>query len=144
MKEIPTLYLLAADQDYRLLRTHGDGLAEIAHRKADDFSDVNYRFPNEQSRNRSVGISFDVNPRGIEDEQERHRFAKHVAAALAAEWARGGHDRIVISAGPKMLGVLRDVLPKALQPHIAAELHKDLVKIPLHDLPSHFKDVSAV
>jgi protein required for attachment to host cells len=57
---------------------------------------------------------------------------------LAAEWAKGGYDRIVLVAGPKMLGEIRQDLPRALHAHIAAELHKDLVKIPLHDLPGHF------
>jgi protein required for attachment to host cells len=62
--------------------------------------------------------------------------------ALAAEWATAKHDRIVIAAGPKLLGDLRAHLPKTLHTHVAAELHKDLAKTPLHDLPPHFAKVS--
>ena len=68
----------------------------------------------------------------------REHLAKHAAKMLAAEWAKGSYDRIVLAAGPKMLGEIRHDLPKGLHDHIAAELHKDLVKTSLHDLPSHF------
>ena len=128
MKPITYLYLLAAEQDYRLLRTHDAGFVEIVQGKADATSDG-------------------VIPPEAHASKKKHEhglFAKEMAAVLAAEWAKGGQDRIVIAAGPKMLGAIREALPKALLPHIAAELHKDLVKVPLHDLPSHFGNLSGV
>ena len=69
---------------------------------------------------------------------------KHAATAVSDEWARGIYDRIVLVAGPKTLGEVRLALPAALHSHIAAELHKDLVKFSLHDLPGHFGSVSTI
>lgn len=144
MKKLRTLYLIASEDGFRLLQTHEPDLAEVTLKAADDFSDVAYSYPSEQSRNHGGpgAPAFDTGSVANKVEQERIRFARHIVAALQAEWARGDHDRIVISAGPKMLGQLRDEMPKALHAHVAAELHKDLMKVPAHDLPSHFKDVA--
>ena len=149
MKKLRTLYLIAAEDGFKLLQTHDLGVAEpalveIDHKTADNFSDVAYSYPSEQGRNHAGTGSqgFENGNSGNKVEQERIRFSRHIVAALQAEWAKGTHDRIVISAGPKLLGELRDALPKALHAHVAAEMHKDLMKIPLHDLPPHFSEVS--
>ncbi len=144
MKKLRTLYLLASEDGFRLLRTHEPDLAEISLKAADDFADVAYSYPSEQSHNHGGpgAPGFDTGATANKVEQERIRFARHIAAALQTEWAKGDHDRIVISAGPKMLGQLREAIPKAVHAHVAAELHKDLMKIPVHELASHFKEVS--
>ena len=144
MKAPQTLFLLAADRDFRLL--HGTTLevTEIAHRKADDFADVHDPFGSEAGRNHSGHVSFANQDRGGPEAEERRRLARHAIAALEAEWARGRAGRIVLVAGPKMLGELRDALPKGLAAHVVAELHKDLVKVAAHDLPAHLKDVPGV
>lgn len=144
MKKLRTLYLIASEDGFRLLQTHAPDLAEIAQKTADDFSDVAYSYPSEQtSSHTGAGTSgFDVSGSANKVEQERIRLARHIAAALAAEWAKGTHDRIVVAAGPKMLGQLREAMPKPLHAHVVAELHKDLMKIPVHDLASHFVEVS--
>ena len=128
MKPISTLYMLLNDEDYRLIHTHGDGLAEAAHTPA-ELTDA--------------GVA-PVTGHSPKEGQERNDLAKHASHVLAAEWAKGSYDRIVISAGPKMLGAFRDALPKGLHAHIATELHKDLVKVPLHDLLTHFPVLSAI
>jgi protein required for attachment to host cells len=122
MKPIVTLYLLLNDENYRLVHTHEEGLGEITHTKAELTA---------------AGIAH-VQGHGPKEGAERVHLGKHAAKMLAAEWAKGGYDRIVLAAGPKMLGEIRQDLPKALHAHVAAELHKDLVGIPLHDLPGHF------
>lgn len=128
MKPIVTLYLLLNDENYRLVHTHEEGLAEITHTKAELTA---------------AGIAH-VQGHSPKEGAERVHLGKHAAKMLAAEWAKGGYDRIVLVAGPKMLGEIRQDLPKALHAHIAAELHKDLVKIPLHDLPGHFAGAVSV
>lgn len=127
MKPPVTLYLLADDTDYRLLHTHGNGLTEITH---------------DQAELTEAGV-IHVTGHSPKEVIERHDLAKHASHILAAEWAKGDYDRIVISAGPKMLGALRDAFPKALHSHIVAELHKDLMKVSAHDLPSHFAGTGA-
>ncbi len=128
MKILSYLYLLAADRDYRLIRTHEGGLAEIAHGKPKAAADRVHH----------------IDGHSTKEELEHADFARQAATAMAAEWARGVYDRIVIAAGPKMLGLIREALPKALLPHVTVELHKDLVKVPLHDLPSHFGAVPVI
>jgi protein required for attachment to host cells len=126
MKPIVTLYLLVNDEDYRLVHTHEAGLAEIEHTKAELAA---------------AGVTH-VQGHSPKEGAMREHLAKHAAKMLAAEWAKGSYDRIVLSAGPKMLGEIRHDLPVPLRDHIVAELHKDLVKIPLHALPSHFAGVA--
>lgn len=128
MKPLVTLYMLLNDEDYRLVHTHEEGMAEITHTKAELTA---------------AGVAH-VQGHSPKEGQERHDLAKHAAHVLADEWAKGSYDRIVISAGPKMLGAFREALPKALHAHIAAELHKDLIKTPLHDLSSHFPVLTAI
>jgi protein required for attachment to host cells len=128
MKPISTLYMLLNEEDYRLIHTHGEGLAEISHAPAELTA---------------AGVVH-VTGHSPKEAIERNDLAKHASHVLATEWAKGSYDRIVISAGPKMLGAFRDALPKALHSHIATELHKDLVKVPLHDLLTHFPVLSAI
>ena len=109
MKKLRTLYLIASEEEFRLVHTHEPDWALIATHKAGP---------------------------------DAHRYTHAIVDALAAEWATAKHDRIVIAAGPKLLGDLRAHLPKTLHAHVVAELHKDLAKTPLHDLPPHFAKVS--
>ena len=149
MKKLRTLYLIASESGFRLVQTHEvptrePDLIEITHKTSANFADVAYSYPSEQSHNHGGpgAPGFDTGATANKVEQERIRFARHIVAAMSEEWAKGIHDRIVIAAGPKLLGELRDALSKALQPHVAKELHKDLMKIPLHDLAAHFVEVS--
>ena len=144
MKAPQTLFLLAADRDFRLLLGRKSDLAELAHRKADDFADVHNPFGSEPGRSHSAQVSFGNQERGVAEAEDRRRLARHAIAALEAEWARGRAQRVVLVAGPKMLGDLRDALPKALAEHVVAELHKDLVKVPVHELAAHFDEVPGV
>jgi protein required for attachment to host cells len=129
MKPIVTLYLLVNDEDYRLVHTHGDGLAEVTHSKA---------------QLTAAGVTH-VQGHSPKEGAVRAHLAKLAAMMLEAEWSKGVYDQIVVSAGPKMLGEIRNSISKGLHGHIVTELHKDLVKLPLHELTSHFKGaISAV
>lgn len=138
MKQPITLVLLADEAGFALLEGNRSALAEVARRSADEFADVAHGFGIEKGRNHAGpggGISFGNVERSTQGEVERTRLARHAVAALSGAWAGGRHDRILISAGPKMLGALREALPDALRPHIAAEAHKDLMRVAPHDLP---------
>ena len=143
MKTPQTLYLLASDHSFRLVHTHESGLAALGGKSAEDFPDVDYRFPAERL-GRGVAVHTEADARTKSVETQRNRLAHHAIAALEAQWAKGGFDRIVLVAGPKMLGDLRHSLPKSLVGHVAGELHKDLVKTPMHELPAHLAEVSGV
>lgn len=63
------------------------------------------------------------------NKQEQIRFAHHIAEEI--DHARLNHDfdRLVIIAGPKMLGMIREALPNANRAFIAAEVSKDLIQM---------------
>lgn len=146
MKPATTLVLLAAEKAARfyLHAGVGKGLTEAGAIAADEFADADAAWSDKPGRSTGgpgmAPHAFD--PHQTERELERARFAAHVVAALAERAAEA--DRIVIAAAPRMLGELRARLPPELARKVAAELDKDLVKVPRQDLPSHFAGVLAV
>lgn len=136
MKVADTLYCIADERGFRLLRGNGGRMEPIHAAGADDFSDWSHGF-REGGRNQSGGIGFGTGT-GDSAEIERPRLAKHIVEALEAEWKKGGAGGIVLAAGPKMLGELRKALPKDLAREISQEVDKDLSDIPDQDLASHF------
>jgi protein required for attachment to host cells len=79
---------------------------------------------------------------GIDGERSSKRhfmelFARNVARAVDDARARNEFDRLVIVAGPRMLGLLRDALPESTRSIVAAEIPKDFV----HADPSVIRDV---
>lgn len=145
MKSVVTLYCIADEAGFRLLHGAGEKIEELLNASAEDFDDVEYEF-SKRGRNRAgqggaTSFGHDTKSKA---EIERPRLAHHVIHALDAEWQKGAHDRIVVVAGPKMLGALRDAMPKSLADHVKAELAKDLSDIPAHALHQHLTDVRTV
>lgn len=141
MKRTQTLYLLASEGGYRLLKTADDALSEVAAANSDTFADMPDEVPGSHGRH-AVGPSGAMFGTGEESrlgELARAAVARHAMAALEQAWARQASDRIVIAAGPKMLGALRDALPKALAEKVALEMDTDLMAVRTHDLPQHFE-----
>lgn len=134
-----TLYLVASDEEFRILRGEGAALTELSHRRLAEFADGDFAFSAPKGRNASGGISFGVSSGQTEADIERPRLAAHAAEALGAAWSAGPFDGIVIAAGPKLLGALRKALPKALHGHLKGEINKSLTKLSLHELPGHLK-----
>jgi protein required for attachment to host cells len=69
---------------------------------------------------------------GVDGERstQRHElelFALQVARDLDSARTRHEFDRLVLIAGPRMLGLLRDALPAACRSVVAAEVPKDFV-----------------
>lgn len=135
MKAADTLYCIADERGFRLLRGNAGKLEPIHAAGADDFADWSHAV-SDPGRNRSGGINFG-NGGGDAAEIERPRLAKHIVAALEEEWKKGGAGRIVIAAGPKMLGALRKAMPKHLMQEITAEFDKDLSDVSEHELLDH-------
>lgn len=144
MKARQTLFLFAADKDFRLVRGVRSGWSDVLHRTADAYPDVANPFNSELNRGHASGVSFGTTDRGAQEAEERRRFARHALSALEAQWALGKDDGIALVAGPKMLGTLRELMPKALAGKVVAELAKDLVRVPVHELPEHLADLPGV
>lgn len=55
-------------------------------------------------------------------------FAKEVARRIETDRARNDFDRLVLVAGPKMLGLLRQSLSPPTQNMLAGEIPKDIIR----------------
>lgn len=60
-------------------------------------------------------------------EQEELNFLRRVADRVGQSEKEGAFDHLVITAPPRALGELRQLLPHAVQARIRAEAHKDVV-----------------
>ncbi len=70
-------------------------------------------------------------------DQEEERFLHTLAKHLDAE-AKAGHVKsLVIVAPPRALGRLRPVYTHDLRKALHAEIEKDLVAMPLHEIEKH-------
>jgi protein required for attachment to host cells len=79
---------------------------------------------------------------GIDGERSMRRtdqqdFAKRVTDAIERGRHAGNFDRVVLAAGPRMLGMLRAGLSDATRNSVAAEVAKDLVRFEGRALMDH-------
>jgi protein required for attachment to host cells len=69
--------------------------------------------------------------------QEEARFLQKLATRLDAAVSAGEVKSIVLAAPPRALGVLRHAYSPGLRRALRAEIDKDLVKLPLHEIEKH-------
>jgi protein required for attachment to host cells len=140
MKAPITLYLVAAEAGFALYQgERPKDLTRIAQQSASS-APPGTGTPHGTSHGHTGpgGASFTVgHDESDSDALARAELARDAMATLDRIWTTAKADRIVIAAGPKMLGALRDAMPKHLAGFVAAELPKDLLNIPEHDLARH-------
>lgn len=69
-------------------------------------------------------------------------FARKVCAGLDA--ARDQYDRLIIAAGPRMLGLIRSVLSDPLKQSVLGEIPKDLSGQSMAQIEDHVGELLAV
>ena len=69
--------------------------------------------------------------------QGERRFLEKLAARLDAAVQAGEVKTLVIAAPPRALGALRHVYTQGLRNVLAAEIDKDLVRMPVHEIEKH-------
>ena len=69
--------------------------------------------------------------------QGEQRFLEKLAARLDAAVQAGEVKSLVIAAPPRALGALRQVYTHGLRSALRAEIDKDLVKMPVHEIEKH-------
>ncbi len=85
----------------------------------------------------SVGTArSSVEPTDWHEEAER-AFLRKIAARLDAAVAAGEARTLVVVAAPRALGALRPLLGKAAREAIAAEVDRDMVKLPVYEIEKH-------
>jgi protein required for attachment to host cells len=69
--------------------------------------------------------------------QSEQVFLTHLAQRLDADVAAGKAKSLIMVASPRALGMIRHAYSHTLRGAIRAEIHKDLVKHPVHDIEKH-------
>ncbi len=69
--------------------------------------------------------------------QDERRFLEKLADRLNAAVQAGEAKSLIIAAPPRALGALRPVYSQGLRGALAAEIDKDLVKMPVHEIEKH-------
>lgn len=70
-------------------------------------------------------------------EQGEQRFLDALAARLDAALNAGEAKTFVIVAAPRALGILRQAYSPQVRDAIRAEIHKDYVRLPVHEIERH-------
>ena len=68
-----------------------------------------------------------------EEDKFLHKLAGHLDAAVNAGEAKS----LIIVAPPRALGVLRQAYSHNLRAAVRAEIDKDFVKLPVHEIEKH-------
>lgn len=71
-------------------------------------------------------------------------FADAVCDYLQRCFEDDAFEKLIVIAGPRMLGKLRKAMPDGLAKTVVAEMDKDLTRVPIKDLPHQLRDVIAV
>jgi protein required for attachment to host cells len=86
---------------------------------------------------RSVGAGRSAMEQTDWHSQEEERFLAKLVARLDAALQAGEVKSLVIAAPPRALGVLRRAYTQGLRSALRAEIDKDLVKMPVHEIEKH-------
>jgi len=70
-------------------------------------------------------------------DQEEQRFLQRLAGHLDAEVNAGNAKSLIVVAPPRALGVLRQAYSPNLRNALRAEIDKDFVRMPVHEIEKH-------
>jgi protein required for attachment to host cells len=70
-------------------------------------------------------------------QREAMHFAHDLAHHLKHSWDEGKFSRLYLAAGPRFLGILREVLDSHVTKAIASEINKDLTELTLPQIREH-------
>jgi protein required for attachment to host cells len=85
----------------------------------------------------SVGTSRSAMEQTDWHDQEEQRFLKKLAGRLDAEVIAGNVKSLIMVAPPRALGVLRQAYSQHVRHALRAEIEKDFVKMPVHEIEKH-------
>jgi len=144
MKPVVTLVLLANDAHARLFENHGvgKGLTEVDVMAKAVLPDGEIHYSDRPARSASADGTgrHGVEPRTSEHDQMLSAFADNVVAEVGARWNAQGYDRFVMAASPRMLGALRERMPRAIADNLAFDLDKDYLKSTPQELVAQLAD----
>lgn len=145
MKPVVTWVLLAHTRAARVLEKKGAGQALTALAGLAWSADA-ARAPRDKA-----GVGHSIAGPGIaaveQSDPQKHKdaqFAKDLIGHLSKARQEGRFDRLILAAGPRMLGLLRQELDPPLQAVLLGEIPKDLSSQSLADIEEHLGELIAV
>ena len=103
-----------------------------------------HKSAHELGRDRPTRVKESTSPArsAVEQRRDLHEavkedFIRTVADTLAAELKDSKFDELVLVAPPGVIAELKDSLSKSTAKAVVKELHKDLTKVPDHELTRH-------
>lgn len=142
MKPLVTWVLLIDKQHARILESKGSGTGLVqlpGH--AFDAPELNSYSDDEGRTLVSHTKARARMEKHVEHSPESVDFARNMASYLEKARRKGAFDRLVISAAPSMLGILRNCWSNEVKATVKAELDKELVRVPIDKLYGHFDDI---
>jgi protein required for attachment to host cells len=70
-------------------------------------------------------------------DQAERQFLEQLAARLDAAIAKGETRSLVVVAAPRALGMLRQSYTAAVKDAVQGEIHKDYVRMPVHEIEAN-------
>ncbi len=140
MQRTVTLLVLASEEKARLLEINSldKVLEEIECVDRSPVDDEGKEFSDRAGRMAVGGEARHAfEPRTLVADRLRQEFAGKVVAAMSERLAAAPFDRLVVAAGPKMLGLLRTALSPELRRRLVFDLDKELIDLPVADLTRH-------
>ena len=145
MKPTRTWILLADASSARIIENSGPGKGLF------QLKDKTYSFDPPRAYSDQEGRTFNsASPArhkmetNIEKDAELAVQLDEVLSELKRSFDSNDFSRLIICAAPHVLGLIRKRLPNALQPHILAEIPKDLTRTPTNELGNHLENFLAV
>jgi protein required for attachment to host cells len=80
-------------------------------------------------------------PRTDPHREAKRDFINDLARRLDEDLAAGLFDKLILIAPPQALGDLREALSAPVASRVVGELHKDLTKVPDHEIPTHLAGI---
>jgi protein required for attachment to host cells len=90
-----------------------------------------------KSHTRSIGPGSSSVTQTDWHDQAEQTFLTQLAHKLDAAVAAGKAKSIIMVASPRALGMIRPAYSHALRAAVRTEVHKDLVKLPIHEIEKH-------
>jgi protein required for attachment to host cells len=141
MKKLRLWYVIADGGRARFVAGDGEGTFRTL---SSLVSTELHKSAHELGRDRPARVKESASPArsAIEPRRDLHNAAKEdfirsVADTLAAELKEGKFDELVLVAPPGVIAELKHSLSKPTAKVVVNELHKDLTKVPDHELTMH-------
>ena len=81
-----------------------------------------------------TGVRHTIEPKHDYHKMEKHKFTAEIAEVLDHAALRNEFDSLILVAPSRSLGEFRELVSKHVKDRLKHEVHKDLIKTPLHEL----------